>query len=186
MMKRFAVIVLAMALAAATCAAGDAKPVLLLQWQKGSGGSCMDKGQCDMSSKEKCGDGDCSGMSAKEVKKAYSTLKRELAAEGVKVKLKKVKGDAVPSAMPSECHVWVSDVPMEVWLGTEAGKASCGGCQDKAEGGRSCSDLVVQAGHRAADHLLANGKIDPAEFSKPTGCGGCSGKSGCGGTDKTE
>jgi len=198
-MKRLAALLLVAAMLVATCAASDAKPVLFLQWQKASGGKCADMSKCDMSAKAKCGDCNNCGVSAKEMKKAYSTLKRELATEGVKVKLKKVKANA-ECAMPSASRVWMSDVPMEVWLGAKTEMAMCGGCKDKPEGGMShasmvmdgktydavSADLIVQAGHKAADHLLANGKIDPAEFSKPAGCGGCGGKSGCGGKDKKE
>jgi hypothetical protein len=51
-----------------------------------------------------------------------------------------------------------------------------------ARGG--CTEKIVLAGNKAAEHLLANGKIDPVDFSKPKGCGGCKDKAACGGKDE--
>ena len=188
MMKRFVALVAAVAVVAVAFAASNPKPVLLLQWQKASMAACNSKDACDMSGMDKscaelCGtsaSGSSCGMSEKQVKQAYTTLKRELSPKGVKVKLQKVKGDKVPTAMSSNCQVWFSDVPMEAWLGAKAGEGACGGCKDKTAGGTACSDLLVQAGQKAAEHLLTNGKIDPVEFSKPKGCAGCPSAAGCG------
>lgn len=176
---------LAFLLAALIIAAGtstvEAKPLLYLQWQKAGMDKCSD---C-----EKC------VTNVKEVKTAYKTLKRELAAKGVKVKLREIKKGEQPPAMPSVSNMWVGDVPLETWLGARAESSPCGGCEKNPAGGMMHSSLVfdgqkydsvpanlmVQAGHKAADHLLSNGSIDPASVAKPkSGCGGCGSKSSCG------
>lgn len=183
--KKLLAILLAGFIIAAGTTTVDAKPLLYLQWQKASA--------------EKCSDCDKCVTNVKEVKAAYKTLKRELADKGVKVKLREIKHANMAPATPSASNMWVGDVPLELWLDARAETKPCGGCEKNPAGGMLHSSLVVngqtydsvpanlmvQAGHKAADHLLTNGSIDPASFAKPAGgCGGCGSKSSCGSAKK--
>jgi hypothetical protein len=178
--KRTLIILLGLAILAGGCSLNSSKPALVLTWQRTTSSSC---GGC-------CGP--C-GITEKEVQAALASLRPDLGAMGIKVRL----DEKMPSAVAKKTNgtqMWIGGVPLETWLGAQnvpssmsccAGEAKgSGGCQSLSMAGQTYSvipaDLIVRAGMMAGEQLRSSGKIDPTAIKSLKGCAGCPGGGACG------
>ena len=106
------------------------------------------------------------GSTEKEVEKAVHTLKQSLAPLGIEVTLEKKALDPVTFAKDvlESNRIWISEKPLEEWLGVEVGQSLCSGpcgkteCRTLEVGEEThetiTSDLIIKAGLLAASEIF--------------------------------
>jgi len=148
------------------------------------------------------------GATEKQVRKAFSSLKKSLKAVGTEVALKEetLSLEAFARDCSQSNRIWVNERPLEEWLGARTGMSLCGGCcsivGDKVEcrtmavEGKTYetipAELIVKAGLLAASQVVptpseesSRAPWEPAPILKagsgccPTGSAGCASKSAC-------
>ena len=152
--------------------------VIVLTWQKSEAAACQN---CD-----KC------GITEQDMQKAAAELKTQLADKKMNVVVKPRAAGTGKTVAASACNVWVCDIPLETWIGASINTRPCegqGDCQkmthkalylNGSEYEKIPPELVVEAGMRAANMLIAHGEIDPANIKLPKKCAGCPSAGTCG------
>jgi hypothetical protein len=157
----------------AACSRNKENLTLVIEWQKADSDACL---ACKHS-----------GTTEEDIRKAFDTLTKQLAAKGIRVELvekKAVIDTSKPETGPGQ--MWLGSLPLETWLGASVDSEICPACPLGPRGhghqrksytldGQTLNqipvDLMVRAGESAGDHLLKYGKIDPEKL--PKGCSGC-------------
>jgi hypothetical protein len=134
------------------------------------------------------------GATEKEVQKALQSLEKSLTPLGIKVVLEEKTLDAATCAkdISESNRIWISDRPLEEWLGAEVGESSCDFCCEELGPDVECrtvthegqtfetipANLIVRAGLLAASQLLTVDSKEPCCGEKPSG--NCCPQSGTG------